>query len=175
MTRSCLQQARALLLALTVLPAANAAQPADAPAGAAAGSPITVERRGCQGLHVVAKQARLGEVLAELSKQAKFELRDQAGDTRAVDLDMTARPEDLVARLLAGGNLVTDDEPDPKCAGKVRLTKVWVLPKGQDAPAESPAAAPHELTPMEVYRKAHGLPLDDKDTKPSHRDPAESR
>lgn len=163
----------ALLLLLTVLPHVAAAQPPAAPASPAAGLPISVEKRGCRGLHVVAKQARLSDLLAELSKQAKFELRDQAGDTRAVDLDMTARPEDLVARLLAGGNLVTDDEPDPKCAGKVRLTKVWILPKGQEAPAEG--QAPHELTPIEIYRKAHGLPLDDKDTKPSRRDPAESR
>lgn len=126
------------------------------PAGAHA-QQLTVEKLGCRkGVHLVAHQAPLAAVMAELGKQLKFELHFQGDDNRAVDVDMTHPAPELVARLMESGSVITDDAPDPKCPGQMRLTRVWVLPKGEEGPPP-----PRALTPMEIYRKAHGLPPED--------------
>ena len=125
---------------------------------------VTVEKLGCKkGVHLVASGAKLSSVLSELSKALKFELHFEGSDDRAVDMDTTRRAPELVAKLMESDSVITDDAPDPKCPGQVRLTRVWVLPKGEDAPA------PHEMTPMEMYRKAHGLPPED--AKPAEKPP----
>ncbi len=137
-------RAFALLIAC-VLPATTLAQQ------------VTVEKLGCKkGVHLVASNAKISAVLAELGKALKFELHFEGDNDRTVDLDTTRRAPELVAKLMESDSVITDDAPDPKCPGQMRLTRVWVLPKGQDAPA------PHEMTPMEMYRKAHGLPPEDE-------------
>lgn len=133
------------LITATLLPASAFAQP------------VRVDNLGCaKGVHLVAQQAPLSAVLAELSRQLAFELHFQGDNDHAVDLDTTRPAPELVARLMQGDSVVTDTEPDPKCRGQLRLTRVWVLPKGQDGPPP-----PREPTPMEMYRKAHGLPPED--------------
>lgn len=139
--------APAALLAATLLP------------GVALAQQISVDKVGCKkGVHLTASHAPLSSVLAELSKQLQFELRFEGDIDRTIDIDTTRRGPDLVAKLMSDDSVIYDDAPDPKCPGLPKLTRVWVLPKGQDGPPP-----PRELTPMELYRKAHGLPPEEPD------------
>jgi hypothetical protein len=121
---------------------------------------VRVEKGDCKtGVHLVARNARASSVLGQLSKELGFELKYEGDTDRLLDVDMTRRGPQLIAKLMESDNVIYDEVPDPKCPGKQKLAKVWVLPRGQEGPPP-----PRELTPMEMYRKAHGLPLeDDKD------------
>jgi hypothetical protein len=135
----------------------------------AAAQGVTVEKKDCKaGVHLVARNAKASEVLLELAKQLHFELKIEGALDRPVDADMTRRAPQLVAKLFKSDNVIYDEVPDPECPGKMRLSKVWVLPRGHDGP---PAPTPHAMTPMEMYRKAHGLPPEEDD-KPAAREPA---
>jgi hypothetical protein len=141
-----------LLVAAMLLPAAARAQQ------------LTVEKLGCKkGVHLAAHGAKLSAVLAELGRQLDFAVHFEGDNDRPVDVDMTHRGPELVARLMQGDSVISDDAPDPRCPGQVRLTRLWVLPKGEDGPVSE---QPRELTPMEIYRKAHGLPLEDRPKPP---------
>lgn len=129
---------------------------------------LTVERVDCKaGVRVAARDVPVSRVLQELSRQLGFKLKFEGDTDRLITADVTRPPGPLVAKLLEADSVVYDEIPDPKCPGQHTLAKVWVLPKGQDGPPP-----PRELTPMEVYRKAHGLPIDEpaadaKDARPA--------
>lgn len=150
--------ARSLILACAVVPAVALAD-------------VKVDSAGCAGgVHLQATDASLSEVLGELSVKLKFELKFAGDDSRRINMDTTRKPSELISKLMEGGSVVTDDAPDPNCPGQTRLKKVWVLPKGQEAPAAATAPAP---SPMDMYRKAHGLPPEDP--KPAAKVPPSDR
>ena len=117
---------------------------------------LKVERLDCKaGVRVTARDVPMSRVLQELSRQLGFTLKFEADTDRLVTADLTRPPGPLVAKLLEADSVVYDEVPDPRCPGQQMLAKVWVLPRGEDVPR------PRELTPTELYRKAHGLPLED--------------
>ena len=126
-------------------------------AAAAPAQELKIERVDCRaGVHVVARDVPMSRVLQELSQLLGFHLKFQADTDRKVTLDLTRPPAQLVAKLLESDSVVYDEIPDPRCPGRQTLARVWVLPRGEDGPPP-----PRELTPMEQYRRAHGLPLED--------------
>ena len=132
--------------------AALAAWTAAAPA-----QDLAVERVDCRaGVRLAARNVPLSRVLQELSRVLGFQLKFQADTDRSVTLELTRPPAQLLAKLLESDSVVHDEIADPRCPGRQTLAKVWVLPRGEDGPPP-----PRELTPMEQYRRAHGLPLED--------------
>jgi hypothetical protein len=121
------------------------------------------------GIHLVARSARTQDVLRQLSAVLGFQL-ELAGDSDSVvDLDASGQAADLVTKLSPRDNLIVARSPDPRCPRKYRVTKVWMLPKGDQVEDRKPivSGVPRQLTDAErnrirqddeAYRKAHGLP-----------------
>ncbi|HUR41440.1 MAG TPA: hypothetical protein VM240_09775 [Verrucomicrobiae bacterium] len=144
---------RALLLAVLLPAAPTSAAP-----------PVTVERIGCkEGVRLVAHGAPLSQVMETLSRELGFTLKFQGEGSRVVDTELTRQPAALLRKLLEGDNVVVDEVPDRHCPGRQALARVWVLPRGEDAPR------PHEPTPQELYRRAHGMT--NESAPPEARDP----
>jgi hypothetical protein len=126
-------------------------------AGPAAAQELSVEPGDCKsGVRLSARNVPVSRVLAQLSEKLGFELELEAPADRLVDVDMKRPAPELVRKLLAAENVVYSEAPDPRCPGQSRLVKLWLLPAGAEGPPR-----PRELTPMDRYRQAHGLPLED--------------
>jgi hypothetical protein len=103
--------------------------------------PVEVEAARCaESIHIRAQDASLGEVLDQTASALGFRLDAKVDLTEKVTLDRKGPPERLLKSLLQGRNLVIQTDPSKACNGKDRITTVWVLPAGEDAPR--PAAAP---------------------------------
>ena len=132
---------------------------------------IQVDIGGCDaGVHLVARGARLTDVLARLSAKLEFQLEVAAASDSLVDVDTTRQAPELVARLSSLDNLIVTQARDPRCPGRYKIVKVWMLPKAGQGGGEPTKAAPgpRQLTDAErrqirnseeAYRRAHGLPL----------------
>lgn len=124
---------------------------------------LKIEKGDCKtGVRLVARDVPVSQVLAQLSKELGFQLKFKGDTDRIVNVDMTRRSPELIAKLLESESIIFEETPDPQCPGTQRVAKVWVLPKGEEGPPR-----PRELTPMEMYRKAHGMPLEDEPQKPA--------
>jgi hypothetical protein len=125
------------------------------------------------GVHLVAREARLSEVLAKLSEKLSFKLRYKAQTDETVSIDITLPPVKLVQKLTASVSVVINDLPDKRCPGERSLDKVWVLPTTSQEnvrlpePAVVETASEVDLDDVgptddpamnELYRKVHGLP-----------------
>lgn len=116
---------------------------------------LRVEAPRCRPVHLVAHGVPLQRVLEALAEELKFELTLEAPAGRTVDLELRKPAPELLAALTRGDNSVIEDADEPRCPGTRRIARLWLLPAGGDTPARAEA---QELTPMELYRKAHGLP-----------------
>lgn len=132
---------------------------------------IHVDIGGCDaGVHLVAHGARLTDVLARLSAKLGFQLEVSTSSDSLVDVDTTRQAPELVARLSSLDNLIVTQAKDPRCPGRYKIVKVWMLPKAGQSGGENAKAtpAPRQLTEAErqrirasdeAYRRSHGLPL----------------
>lgn len=140
-------------------------------ARAASGSdPILVSSGDCDsGVRLIARGARLPDVLKRLSDALGFQLQLAGSSDSTVDVDISRQAPELVAKLSPSDNLVVTQARDPHCPGRYRIVKVWMLPKGSQVPPRAVVAlpVPRQLTEAErnqirqdeaMYRKAHGLP-----------------
>jgi len=132
---------------------------------------IRLTRKPCDAeVHLSVRGARFSDVLKRLSDALGFTLQFEATGDSIVDIDMTRRAPELVARLSPSDNVIVTQGPDPQCPGQDRIVKVWVLPKtgatASAAPAAPPprAAAPPDNTPHydparvdEMSRKAKAM------------------
>lgn len=145
----------------------------------AAGNHIAIEKGDCDaGVHLVARHAPLTDVLRRLSDALSFELRLAGPSDSMVDVDVSRPAPELLAKLSPTDNLIVTQGLDPRCPGRYRVVKVWMLPKAAPlAAAIGPSAAissvvpragtPRQLTEAEkraiqsgddAYRRMHGMP-----------------
>jgi hypothetical protein len=132
---------------------------------------IEVDIGGCDaGVHLVAHGATLTDVLTRLSTTLGFELEVSAWSDSLVDVDATRQAPELVARLASLDSLIVSQAKDPRCPGRYKIVKVWMLPKARAVGSDraKPASGPRQLSDVErrqirnneeAYRRAHGLPL----------------
>jgi len=142
---------------------------------AALASDIRIERIDCAaGIRVVARDARLTEVLARLAERLEFQLHFESNNDPLITVDMTRVPGELVRKLSPGDSMIVSEARDPACPGQQRVMRVWVLPKGTEssfrpfrpAPMATPAKPPSESELMIL--RAHGVrdPNEPEDTRP---------
>ena len=127
----------------------------------AAAGEIRVSGSDCGAtVHLVARDAPLSDVLKQLAKSLHFELVGGADDDTRVNVDVARRPTDLVARLTGLDNVSMTLEPNPRCPGRDRIVKLWVLPHKQVAATHTTAAqaeqARREQEGIDMFLRAHG-------------------
>jgi hypothetical protein len=84
------------------------------------------------GVGLIARDAPLALVLQRLSKSLSFKLHDHAKPDRIVNMNVTAPPNELIARLLSSEErFMVSHRRDPRCPGQTRVAQVWLLPKGE--------------------------------------------
>jgi hypothetical protein len=108
---------------------------------------------------LVARDAPLSEVLARLSKALDFQLRFEAQSDPRVTIDASRPTEELLRLVAAGENVAITRARDPRCEGKKRVAKVWVLPSGSPySPRSSPSLqGPIEEPADTPARRGHGV------------------
>lgn len=107
---------------------------------------ITIGKGNCAtGVRLTAKGARLSEVLKKLSQTLEFQLQFDSSNDPIVNIDMSRRAPELIAKLSPADNIMVTQAPDPKCPRQYRVVKVWVLPTAKanvGAPTPGAAARP---------------------------------
>src|SRR5690242_13838588 len=90
---------------------------------------IQVEPGDCRsGVRLIARQASLADVLKQLAQALDFELRYEGDQARLVNVNATRPPVDLISTLSTQDSMIVTQAKDPKCPGRNRIVKVWVLP-----------------------------------------------
>lgn len=126
---------------------------------------IEVRKGDCKtGVHLVARGAKLSEVLKKLSTTLDFEYRFEGERDPTIDIDVARQPVDLVAKLAPEENVFLTQARDRQCPNRDRLVKVWVLPKGAGGapramPVTPPRVDPEAQRAYEQYLEAHGMRL----------------
>ena len=149
------------------------------PTLASADDRISIVRGGCEvGVHLVARGAPLDHVLARLSEVLGFQVQFIGSSDSVVDIDVARQAPELIRKLSPIDDLIIAQAPDPRCPGRDRVVKVWLLSKGKNnappsisaSPTTRPAAVspqPRQMSDAEkrqmrenedTYRKAHGMP-----------------
>ena len=122
---------------------------------------LQVTRGECGApVHLVARGVRYSQVLQRLSEVLAFKLQFDTANDPVVDVDMVRESAELVSRISSGDNLIVTTTHDPRCPKHLRIAKVWVLPKGTEAPRAAarvpvvpgPPGAPAE----DPYYRSHG-------------------
>ena len=110
-------------------------------AAAAGTQNIEIRAGGCTAdVGLVARNAPLGSVLEELSRTLRFKLHLQEPAEARVDVALSAPAPELLKQLLAShGRFIVTTTRDPKCAGRPRVARVWLLAGA--APSANAAAA----------------------------------
>jgi hypothetical protein len=145
----------------------------------AAGGHIAIGKGDCNaGVHLVARHAPLSDVLRRLSEALSFELRLAGSSDSMVDVDVSRPAPELLAKLSPPDNLIVTQGLDPRCPGRYRVVKVWMLPKAAArataigppaaiSPVVSRGGTPRQLSEAEkraiksgddAYRRMHGMP-----------------
>jgi hypothetical protein len=127
---------------------------------------IRINGRDCaSGVHLVAREAHLSEVLKQLAQALDFELSFESDSDPVVSIDAVRQPADLVARLAALENVSMTQARSARCPDRQRIVKVWVLPKGAGnaSPGPRQAEAPDEQARrtqagIDTVLRAHGIP-----------------
>ena len=92
---------------------------------------IRIDRGDCTtGVHLVARGARLSDVLKGLARTLDFQLSFEADSDPLVNVDAMMRPGELLARLASDGNISATVKSDPRCPGQTHIVKLWVLSSG---------------------------------------------
>lgn len=123
-----------------------------------AAAELAVEAPACGPVRLVARGVPLREVLQALARELHFELKLEGTAGRTIDQELRKPPRELLAQLTRTDNAVIEDAPDARCPKHPRVTRVWLLPTGGEAPPRA-----REPTALEQYRKAHGMPPPDEE------------
>jgi hypothetical protein len=109
---------------------------------------VEVRRIDCEnGVHLVARQAALRDVLRELSEALDFRLQLDGSAGTLIDVDAIRPPVELVSSLSPRDSVIVTQSRDPRCPGRNRIVKVWVLPASEAAARESAAQPPSRVAP----------------------------
>jgi hypothetical protein len=121
--------------------------------GSAIGQQMQITPGDCTtGVHLVAREAPLVEVLKRLSRALDFELRFEGDKSRLVTVNVTRPPVELVSTLAPQDSVIVTQARDPRCAGRNRIVKVWVLPQGAEATTRDAALPPSARTAKSADR-----------------------
>jgi hypothetical protein len=131
----------------------------------APGEEIRINSDCKYGVHLVAREARVSEILKQLARTLGFELRFESQSDPLVTVDAAYPPGELLMRFAPSANVSMTQTDDPRCPGQQRLVKVWVLPEGNDgrggpalaSNANTPAPDSLEAKGIEMVLKAHGV------------------
>jgi hypothetical protein len=149
-----------------------------------AGKKIVVSQGDCaSGVHLVASDARLSDVLKQLSETLGFQLEFKGTSDPVISIDVSRPAPELVAGLSPSESVIVTHAQDPRCPRQYRIVKVWVLPgaKSDAAPPPTTRAVPaipsaptvlsspeqirrvEEMSKLrkelyDAYVKAHGVP-----------------
>jgi len=107
------------------------------------GQQLKVRAVDCNaGVYVEAHQAPLADVLRELARVLDFRLNYEGDPGRLVSVNATRPAAALVSSLSPQDSIVVTQEPDPRCKGKKRIVKVWVLPSASAAKPRTTSTVP---------------------------------
>jgi hypothetical protein len=108
---------------------------------------IDIARGDCNsGVRLTAKDAPLSEVLQRLSVVLGFQMQLETRLDSLVTLDMAAPATELIARLTVQESAMTSYAPDPRCPGRSRVVRLWILPRGDPRAAPPTKSAPVPVT-----------------------------
>src|SRR5579862_8652275 len=98
-------------------------------AGFTCAGEVAVSPDDCKtGTHLVAHGATLTEVLQRMSAVLGFKLHVGEPSASIVDVNLSGRGPDLVAKLAQSSNLMVRTSRYPQCPGRYRISEVWMLP-----------------------------------------------
>ncbi|MEQ1806750.1 MAG: hypothetical protein ABL900_15345 [Burkholderiaceae bacterium] len=121
---------------------------------------ISIKVRDCKaGVELIARDAPLSQVLRRLAKSLAFQLDVDDTIEGLVTLRATAPGPELIAQLLAAQERVmVSHARDPRCPGKSRVSRIWLLAQGKqvarrdvrEASLKPAALAAHVATPEQL-------------------------
>src|SRR5262249_554662 len=79
-------------------------------------------------VHVVAHEARLSDVLREISHSVGFTFRFESTGDPLVSIDEQLAPTELLRRLAGDLNFSMEQTADARCTERTRSAKLFVLP-----------------------------------------------
>ena len=82
-------------------------------------------------IRLVARDARLSDVLKRLAQMLDFQLSFESENDPLVSINANREPSELVGVLAPSENISLAQARNPRCPNRERIVKVWVLPKGQ--------------------------------------------
>ncbi|HYT95800.1 MAG TPA: hypothetical protein VEO36_00630 [Casimicrobiaceae bacterium] len=82
-------------------------------------------------VRLVARDARLSDVLKRLAQMLDFQLSFESENDPLVSINANREPSELVGVLAPSENISLAQARNPRCPNRERIVKVWVLPKGQ--------------------------------------------
>jgi hypothetical protein len=101
---------------------------------------ISIVRGDCDvGVHLVARGVPMDQLLSRLAEALGFQLRFIGSSDFIVDIDVVRQAPELLVKLSPIDSIIVAQGPDPRCPGRDRVTKVWVLSsEGKHAAAGRP-------------------------------------
>jgi len=113
------------------------------PAIPARADDVRVSGGDCAGpVRLVARDASLSTVLKRLAHALDFQLSFESDSDPRINLNATREPVDLFGILAPTENISLTQARNPRCPGRDRIVKVWVLSKGQKNFVRSAMAVP---------------------------------
>jgi hypothetical protein len=104
---------------------------------------VSIVREDCDaGVHVVARGVPMDHLLSRLSEALGFQLRFIGSSDFVVDIDVVRQAPELLVKLSPIDSVIVAQGPDPRCPGRYRVTKVWMLSSGGKSPAAGRSSAP---------------------------------
>ena len=101
-------------------------------APAASADVIRINGGDCApAIRLVARDARLSDVLKRLAQTLDFKLSFESENDPLVSINANREASELVAILAPSENISLTQARNPRCPNRERIVKVWVLPKGQ--------------------------------------------
>ena len=117
-------------------------------------------------VHVIAHEARLSDVLREISYSVGFTFRFESASDPLVSIDEQLAPTELLRRLVGDLNFSMEQMPDARCTEHTRIAKLFVLPdtgignravEGSRHPWQTPETAKIARQTGLNYLQSHGL------------------
>jgi len=114
---------------------------------------ISIVRGDCDtGVHLVARGVPMDHLLSRLAEALGFQLSFIGSSNFIVDIDVVRRAPELLVKLSPIDDIIVAQGPDPRCPGRDRVIKVWVLSSGKKNPASggspSPTTRPAAVTSL---------------------------
>jgi len=110
------------------------------------------------GVQLVARDAPLDQLLQRLAKSLHFQLHLETSADRIVNASIAAQAPELIARLAAQERVMVSQIDDPRCPGRSRVARVWVLPQGLEVATstQEPMAPKRPVTEIATREQMRG-------------------